>query len=283
MRVQRKQDEKHQHAELEWTPFIRGLKMGNSTGPRTPRGKARSSQNAAKHWIESSRILPEERKQAAMLHKGFVEDFDPQGTTENELIDDLTINRLIKRRIDNAFTREFAKAAIEKTVRLAEDYETSATQFWRRATGEKYWAESGLGERLRPDMCIDGLEKLKRKIGEHGPQSEDLAELRLYYGEQPTEHAALVMYDLVPGQDQTADEKDQRKDILETIDAEIAIQKNRLELAEAAHAIDTATDFQEPARPVLDTLLRYRSSNIREFRDLLDCFKRIRRLRCNAA
>jgi hypothetical protein len=126
------------------------MKMGKSTGPRTPRGKARSSKNAAKHWIEANRILPEEQKEAAILRKGFTDDFNPEGMIENEVIDDLTLNRLIKRRIDMAFTREYCKAAIEKTAVLKEDYDHWSTQFWLGAVdvGYKYWADSGLSERL---------------------------------------------------------------------------------------------------------------------------------------
>jgi hypothetical protein len=74
--------------------------MAKSTGPRMPRGKARSSQNAAKHWIESRRILPDEQKEAANLRSGFSNDFKPQGLIENELIGDLTfIVRRLRRRI----------------------------------------------------------------------------------------------------------------------------------------------------------------------------------------
>jgi hypothetical protein len=61
--------------------------MGKSTGPRTPGGKARSSKNAAKHWIESRRILPDEQEEAAILRSGFEEDFKPEGLIEHEIID----------------------------------------------------------------------------------------------------------------------------------------------------------------------------------------------------
>ena len=81
-----------------------------------PKGKARSSQNAAKHWIESRRILPEEQEEAAILRNGFEEDFKPDGLIEHEIIDDLVLNRLHKRRIDIATTREFSKATVEKAI-----------------------------------------------------------------------------------------------------------------------------------------------------------------------
>src|SRR5271157_1762362 len=104
--------------------------MGKSTGPVTPRGKARSSQNAARHWIEAGRILPEEQQDAAILRNGFTEVFNPQGLIEHEIVDDLTLNRLIRRRNDIAFTREFSKAGIEKRVKMLDIAERSAIQYW---------------------------------------------------------------------------------------------------------------------------------------------------------
>jgi len=65
--------------------------MSSATGPRTPRGKSRSSQNAAKHWIESGRILPSEQDEARALHRGLVEYVEPSGI-ENEIVNDLVFN-----------------------------------------------------------------------------------------------------------------------------------------------------------------------------------------------
>jgi len=264
--------------------------MGKPTGPRTPRGKARSSQNAAKHWIESGRILPEEQKEAATLRNGFAEDFKPEGVIENEVIDDLTLNRLIKRRIDLAYTREFSKAAVEKQVRLLENDERSVTQYWLRTAGiaGAYPVHKEQSERLRPDSCITALEALRGRISDRGPRPEDAAALRRYYGDQPTENAACAMCELVTtpeknsGPDQTADEKEQKESILETLQTEIELQKNRGQLAEEIYAIDSASYVQEPQRPTLETLLRYRAANMREFKDLLDSLERIRRLRRSA-
>jgi hypothetical protein len=267
--------------------------MGKSTGPRTPRGKARSSQNAAKHWIESGRILPEEQRDAAILRSGFTEDFKPQGLIEQEVIDDLTLNRLIKRRIDLAFTREFSKATIEKTIKLLENDERSVTQYWLRISDS--WgrdrAEREQAERLRPDSCIAALEGLKRRIGERGPQPQDLGVLRAAYGDQPTEHGALAMHLLIPvveeqtvqnNTPQNTGQEDLKKEILEVLQTEIELQKDREQLARDVSAIESASDLQEPPRPALETLLRYRAANTREFKDLLDCLERIRRLRRSA-
>jgi len=162
--------------------------MSKSTGPRTPRGKARSSKNAAKHWIEAGRILPDEQQDAAVLRSGFEEDFKPQGLIEEEIIDDLVFNRLIKRRIDIAFTREFSKASIETTIKEMDRRERPATQYWLRVAGlwNDYRTEREGAERLLPGECISTLKELQRRIRDRGVQPEDLALLRTAYGDQPT-------------------------------------------------------------------------------------------------
>ena len=268
--------------------------MGKSTGPRTPRGKARSSQNAAKHWIESGRILPEEQREAAILRSGFTEDFKPQSLIEHEIIEDLTLNRLIRRRIDIAFTREFSKASIETTIKELDRDERSATQYWLRIAGlgNEYRTDREPAERLRPAGCISALKGLQRRIRERGVQPQDLAVLRTAYGDQPTENAALAMSELISvaeketEQDKTAEAKDEaghKKEILETLETEIQQQEIREGLEKRIFNIECASDIQEPPRPALENLLRYRAANTREFKDLLDSLERIRRLRRSAA
>jgi len=258
--------------------------MAKSTGPRTPRGKARSSQNAARHWIESARILPDEQREAAILRSGFADEFHPHGALENELIDDLTFNRLIKRRIDIAYTREFSKACNEKATEMIENIERSASQFYLRAAnlGHKGWDGRALGERLRPDLCIDYLEALKNRIGNRGILPGDLAELRLYYGEHITEWAARVMYELVAAQNPAADKKEAVKEVLTTLEAEIQNQNQRKDIVEGILEFEAKSEIQEPERAALETLSRYRAGNGRELKDILDCLERVRRLKTGA-
>jgi hypothetical protein len=142
------------------------MQMGKATGPRTPKGKARASQNAAKHWIKAGRILPEEEREAGVLRDGFTEDFKPGAVIELEIIDDLVLNRLIKRRIDIAFTREFAKARIEREIDCREKRESSAVQCFLRFADlrSRYLPGGEMGEPLRPDLCIEFLEDLKIRL-----------------------------------------------------------------------------------------------------------------------
>jgi hypothetical protein len=268
--------------------------MTKSTGPRTARGKARASQNSAKHWIESGRILPDEEQEAAILRNAFMKDFNPEGSIEHEIIDDLTLNRLIRRRIDKAFTGEYYKASINQRIQSMEDYERSATQYWLRTAGAwtRNRAEREKAVRLRPGLCIAALEALVRGIGDRGPQPQDLTELRHIYADQPTEHAALAIHHLrlavekQAGQDETVEataQKELKKSILEILQVEIEFQKMREELATGLYANYSASCVQETARPALETLLRYRAANTREFKDLLESLDRIRRLRQSAA
>jgi hypothetical protein len=264
--------------------------MAKSTGPRTPGGKGRASRNAAKHWIESGRILPGEQKQAAILRSEFAEYFNPQGAIENELIDDLTMNRLIRRRIDIADTREYSKAALAKARRHAENYERTGIQYWLRLTRKRYWTMPENGERLRPDSCIGALEELKTRIGERGPEPRDAAALRRIYGNQPTVQAVFAMQKLIPvvekqtdqvGKVGAAEEEDHKKSVLDALETGIEKEKCLQEDEDYLDAIEDASDIQEPPGPALDTLLRYRAANTRELNVLLNSLERIRKLRGN--
>jgi hypothetical protein len=260
--------------------------MGKSTGPRTPRGKARSSQNAAKHWIESGRILPQEEKEAAILRQGFMEHFNPEGLVENDVIADFVFNRLIRRRIDVAFTREFSKASAMKPLIQLENHEDTAIQFYLRSNLSRRTPPGEHGARLRPDLCIAGLEALRDNIHKHGPRPEiDLVALGQCFGMHPTEHGALLISNLteiVEGTD-TRDQDELKEWILEGLEIEIERQKYRSTVATKLEAIELASDIQEPGTPELDKLLRYRAANNREFKDLLDSLQRIQNLRRSAA
>ena len=262
--------------------------MGKSTGPRTQRGKARSSQNAAKHWIESGRILPDEQEEAAILRSGLEEDFRPDGLIEHEIIDDLVLNRLHKRRVDVAMTREFSRATVEKAIELRENKERAVARFWLRQANVlgRHLAEPA--ERVPPSVCIDALHGLMKRIRDRGPQPEDLVLLRTVYGDEPTEHAALTM-NLLTGalagqpEKEEADGRELQESVLEVLQTEVGVQTNRMELANKLLAIECASDLQEPTRNTLETLQRYRTANMREFTHLMDSLERVRRLRTNAA
>jgi len=66
----------------------------HSTGPVSPEGKARSSQNALKHGLSAKAILlPSDDPGAFLRHlDSFLNEYQPQGTTEQELVKTLANN-----------------------------------------------------------------------------------------------------------------------------------------------------------------------------------------------
>ncbi|MGA8307834.1 MAG: hypothetical protein WB723_19315, partial [Candidatus Acidiferrales bacterium] len=143
----------------------------------------------------------------------------------------------------------------------------------------------------RSDLCIWALEQLIKRIGERGPDPEDLELLRIVYGDQPTEHAALTMHMLADAK-AVQTQKDEaavttlpklRESILKMLQAEIEAQTKGMELANDLIAIEGAADLREPTGNTLETLQRYRTANMREFTHLMHSLERIRRLRDNAA
>jgi hypothetical protein len=271
---------------LAFKNLLRGYAMSrkenskhNATGPRTSRGKARSSQNAAKHWIQSTRILPEEQKDAALLRSGFEEDFKPQGLSEQEIVDDLVFNRLHKRRIDIVFTREYSKATIEKTIELTNERPLDQ-HLGNLMSGHS--AEPA--ERPHPEVIVYVLEDLVKGIGGVGSKAQHLTLLRGIYGDKPPFNIALAVKLLTEYQEVQSESRRQvlQTLILDALRAEIPIQKFQQMLARDHLAVELPREFREPPRDVLDTLLRYRAANTREFNSLLDGLERVRRLRQNA-
>jgi hypothetical protein len=82
-----------------------------------------------------------------------------------------------------------------------------------------------------------------------------------------------------PVQARTAEQEALKAAVLASLESEIESQRKRLELANVCNAIEFASNIQEPGTPVLETLLRYRAANAREFKDMLEILERIPRLR----
>jgi len=64
-----------------------------STGPQTPEGKARSSQNARKHGLSAREVViaPDEREEFEEFLEAYQTDLQPQGMTEQGLFNQLVL------------------------------------------------------------------------------------------------------------------------------------------------------------------------------------------------
>jgi hypothetical protein len=84
-----------------------------STGPTTPEGKARSSQNARKHGLTAQDLLigPEDREEFNELLAGLQADVSPEGMLQQSLFDELVASAWNLRRIRRMETALCAGAA----------------------------------------------------------------------------------------------------------------------------------------------------------------------------
>ena len=84
-----------------------------STGPKTPEGKARSSENARKHCLTAAELVvgPEDREEFEAMLADFQSDVAPQGVIQQTLFDELVSAAWNLRRIRRMETELCAGAA----------------------------------------------------------------------------------------------------------------------------------------------------------------------------
>ena len=77
-----------------------------STGPKSPAGKTRSSQNALRHGFASKQIVLNTEDEAAFqaLHAQFLDEYQPSGPTECMLVDEVAVAAWRLRRMQSLET-----------------------------------------------------------------------------------------------------------------------------------------------------------------------------------
>jgi hypothetical protein len=115
----------------------------HSTGPRTPEGQARSSQNARTHGLTARDVLiaPNEREEFEELLNDYQTDIKPQGATQQSLFDDLVAAAWNLRRIrrmevqvcsDNTLKADQLEKELDRLVR----YKTCIERTFHRSLKE---------------------------------------------------------------------------------------------------------------------------------------------------
>jgi hypothetical protein len=117
----------------------------SSTGPRTPEGKARVSQNALRHGLTSRHLVirPDEQEEFNTLQKSLLEDLNPQGALETVTFQELihaawTLHRL--RRVEaEACTggmSDFMDPAVTAILDRLSRYQSRAQRAYYKALAE---------------------------------------------------------------------------------------------------------------------------------------------------
>jgi hypothetical protein len=115
-----------------------------STGPQTPEGKARSSQNARKHGLSAREVViaPQDREEFEDFLAAHQDDLQPQGILEQDLFNQLVLAAWNLQRISrleaglaqdgDPLTTDSAEAAVQRLAR----YHTRAERTFYRSLRE---------------------------------------------------------------------------------------------------------------------------------------------------
>jgi hypothetical protein len=141
--------------------------------------------------------VPEgQEKAAAALCRRLQKQFQPRGVAEGELIYDMAINRMQKRRIDEYAAREFDKACCLIVKERYERNQFLQSQAWLRLalTGDE--ALEAWRRRLPPNHCISFLRKLKEMLEERDiVPDKAITQLQFVYGGQFTAISAKLLHE----------------------------------------------------------------------------------------
>jgi hypothetical protein len=116
-----------------------------STGPRTPEGKARVSQNALRHGLTAKHLVirPEDQEEFAALRDGLTAELDPQGPVETvtflELLHaawNLARFRRIEAELSTGSAEDFSDPARAAAADRLSRYQARAQRAWYRALEE---------------------------------------------------------------------------------------------------------------------------------------------------
>ena len=137
---------------------------GKSTGPKTPEGKAASSQNALRHGGRSRQrfIEGETEEQFQVVRQHWIEQFGPEGYQEERLVEILVWNDWFLQRAERnlqeteaaAFGADGWTAELLHQVQLMQRYKTTAERSFYRA-----WSAL---RGLEKDIHRERIEEIRR-------------------------------------------------------------------------------------------------------------------------
>jgi hypothetical protein len=263
-----------------------------STGPRTDRGKERSKFNALKHGLFSKVVVLKGESSAdyLSLQNGLRADFQPQGTLETVLVENLAALLWRKCRLFQAETAEIS----EKIEFAGVDFITKQ----RVDAWDSSRAAIGSGGLLKPTTnslvvreAREILEMIRALVSKQGLEGDSRLLKKLYgedqdggipYGLRLLCEVYFESAKQLEKQGNSSGDPELKKFMNAMIDAEIArlakmdevletIGRERIEYKVSAAVI--------PGPEVSDRLLRYETHLSREIDRILNQLERLQRLR----
>ncbi|MGA7918673.1 MAG: hypothetical protein WCA38_03305 [Candidatus Acidiferrales bacterium] len=266
----------------------------NASGPRTAKGKQRSSRNALKRGIFSKSLIleSESRAEYQSLLKGVQENLQPQGTVESALVESLAVILWRKRRLVPAESAEISKA---RFFAAHNAYETQRVEVW-----DRYRAGETAGGMLRPSPNpfliqegIDILTKLRDHIEKFGfDQNISSFLLKKLYGvDHDGEPPAGIYREFAFLFLRSAQAQNQNEPGVVDILKNGMVEYFNLELKwlESQQLVRTTLHERKgqyealaaliPQPDAMDRLVRYETHLSREFDRLLNQLERVQRMR----
>ncbi len=106
----------------------------NSTGPKTPEGKARSAQNATKHGLQARHLLPDENPDAfTQLKDVYFSEYPPRNVWEFDVLEDIVWAKWMKLRHRNTEAAVLTLLADPKSLDVDPAYAPIARAFIQNA------------------------------------------------------------------------------------------------------------------------------------------------------
>lgn len=263
-------------------------------GPRTPKGKARSKHNALKHGIFSKVVLLKEEPRAEFdsLLRGLRNDFRPEGTLEELLVDNLAVISWRKRRLLIAEGAEIRKG----TEFVDSDIQQRSNDEFAIILQEGCPLLEKLANARALNACIELLTALKNLTeGENLNEMLSKRIIRLLCGKNGSANLLTLAVDgylksvnttrsdvSVDHRSDSADLAKHKCDLLVILEDEI----RRLKRIQCDQMLDECNRIEiewhrgkVPDAPQLDRLLRYETSLQRDFDRTLSQLERAQRIR----
>jgi len=292
-------DETSGHGSTIENRAEQSLPVRRASGPRTPEGKQRSRHNALKYGIFAKNILLKDESQSEFdsLLNGLLNDFRPEGTLEELLVEKLAALAWRHRRL---FLAEGAE--IRKNMEFFESDQRNRErdEEVKIARLSDPFINSGLIRNIQNSdvlkRCQDLLFELRRHVEKHGFNLEfDKRILETIYGDHRAQRLRKDLcdsYEIWQQASQTPEEErlredyaspmERRRSFLKLIDEEIVLLRSDQQSRAAVQTARTQLEIVSrsvPDGPGLDRLLRYEASLERSFDRTLSQLERQQRMR----
>jgi hypothetical protein len=258
-------------------------KGAGPTGPRTPNGKRRSSQNARKHALSAQKLTPVEYELVGVLADGICKEFCLNGTLASAIGYDLAQNEIYRKRVEGYAAHQFKIADANAEVQNGDRMLRKQFEANFRPDIAGAGRQEDVVPRLPATTAAIFLSKLKKSIELPGPNAEeDLDRLHWIYGSEMDMVGGAISFHYWSFNHHKNDHNAEqyRSRVLEAIELAIKIEQGRSIQQGVAELVEFNPDAPVlPNDEIIDRIHRHRSTYERRRSRLLGDLKMIQDLK----